>query len=43
LIGGKRAPVLWGGPFDLIKDMFIHADGKAFPIYYASQFKQYMF
>jgi len=26
LIGGKRAPILWGGPFDLIKNMFIHAD-----------------
>ena len=28
LIGGKRAPLLWGGPFDLLKDLYLHADGE---------------
>lgn len=28
LIGGKRAPVLWGGPFNLLKDLYLHADGE---------------
>jgi len=27
LIGGKRAPVLWGGDFALLKDLYLHADG----------------
>ncbi len=29
LIGGKRPPVLWGGPFKLLKDLYLHADGKS--------------
>jgi Cobalamin biosynthesis protein CobT (nicotinate-mononucleotide:5, 6-dimethylbenzimidazole phosphoribosyltransferase) len=28
LIGGKRAPLLWGGPFDLLKNLYRFADGK---------------
>jgi len=26
LIGGKRAPVLWGGPFELLRDLYRFAD-----------------
>lgn len=28
LLAGKRAPVLWGGPFELLKDFYNHVDGK---------------
>jgi hypothetical protein len=28
LIGGKRAPVLFGGPFDLLKALYLNADGE---------------
>lgn len=27
LIGGKRAPVLWGGPFELLRNLYRFADG----------------
>ena len=32
LIGGKRAPVLFGGPFDLLKALYLNADGEYYTI-----------
>jgi hypothetical protein len=29
LIGGKRAPILWGGPLNLLKNLYSEADGKS--------------